>query len=293
MSIPPTLCIYHHGCADGFAAAWAVRRYMHQQQAAGFGAQATGEPVDFHPGIYGEPPPDVTGRSVIIVDFSYPRSDMLRMAEQAHSILVIDHHQTAAQQLCDLPANMRTVFDMHHSGAVLTWQQLFPGEMPPVLFDHIQDRDLWLFRLPMTREIVAALFSYPMDFAAWDALMQRPIRDLETEGRSILRQQRQHVDALLDNLTRWVHFGDAPVPAANVPWFYASEVAGRLADGNPFAAAYQDDDEGRKWSLRSGPDGADVAAIAEALGGGGHRHAAGFRMTRHEVAEFEAKGGRL
>lgn len=281
-----TLCIYHHGCADGFAAAWAVRRYFAQ-------IPADAPSLSFHPGVYGDTPPDVSGMDVVIVDFSYPRADMLRMAEQAHSILVIDHHKTAANALEDLPANTRTVFDMRKSGAMLTWEHLHPGEMQPLLFDHIQDRDLWQFRLPMTREIVAALYSYPMDFETWDQLMQRQILDLEHEGRTLMRQQKNHVDALIEHLTRWVHFGDIAIPAANVPWFYASEVAGQLAKGNPFAAAYQDDEHGRKWSLRSAPDGADVAAIAEALGGGGHRHAAGFRMTREEMVEFETRGGRL
>ena len=54
---PTPLCIYHHNCADGFTAAWVVKK--------AFGN------VDFHPGKYNEPPPDVTGRDVIIVDFSY------------------------------------------------------------------------------------------------------------------------------------------------------------------------------------------------------------------------------
>jgi uncharacterized protein len=293
----PPLCIYHHGCADGFAGAFVVRRYMREH--AIFNAHATDsptlklEPVEFHPGIYGEAPPDVTDRDVILVDFSYKRPDLLRMAAQARSILIIDHHKSAAEELLDLPANTRTVFNMGKSGAMLAWEQFFPGQMPPLLLDHIQDRDLWQFRLPMTREIVAALYSYPMDFDTWDKLMKQSMLNLEHEGRALLRQQESHVDALIENLTRWVHFGDTPIPAANVPWFYASEVAGRLADGNPFAAAYHDDEDGRKWSLRSNAEGADVSAIAQALGGGGHRNAAGFRMTREEVVAFEAKGGRL
>lgn len=54
------LCIYHGNCADGFTSAWIVRK-------------ALGGKVDFHPGVYQEPPPDVAGRDVFIVDFSYKR----------------------------------------------------------------------------------------------------------------------------------------------------------------------------------------------------------------------------
>lgn len=274
------LCIYHHGCADGFAAAWAVRHFY------------LGE-VDIHPGIYGEDPPDVTDREVIIVDFSYKRPVMLRMIEQARRVMVIDHHKTAAADLEDLPAKAITVFDMEQSGAMLTWQTFFTGEAPPLLFDHIQDRDLWRFKLPMTREIMAAVFSYPMDFTTWDKLMWRPLLDLEREGRALVRKHAADVAALIENATRWVHFGDLPVPVANVPWMYASDVGGALARGNAFAATYYDDEAGRRFSLRSDSGGADVATIAEAMGGGGHKHAAGFRLTREEAIEFDRQGGLL
>lgn len=268
------LCIYHHGCTDGFAAAWAVRKYFNGQ-------------VDMHPGIYGEAPPDVTDREVIIVDFSYPRDVMLTLIEQARRVLVIDHHKTAQQNLFDLPAKAIAIFNMDKSGAMLTWETFFTGEMPPLLFDHIQDRDLWHFKLPMTREIVAAIYSYPMEFETWDALMQRPILELEHEGRALVRKQRADVAAILNSTTRYITLAGVVIPAANVPWMYASDVGGELAKGQPFAATYYDDDEGRRWSLRSAPDGADVSVIAEAFGGGGHKHAAGFRMNPMQAIAFE------
>lgn len=272
------LCIYHHGCTDGFAAAWAVRQFFVGQ-------------VDFFPGIYGEPPPDVTGRNLILVDFSYKRDVMLSLIEQAAGVLIIDHHQTAESDLRNLPSPTRTVFDMNKSGAMLTWEHFFPGQMPPILFDHVQDRDLWRFKLPMTREIMAAVFSYPMDFSVWDELMSRPTLQLENEGRTLLRKHAADVAALVENATRWVHFGNLPVPVANVPWMYASDVGGQLAKGNAFAATYYDDEDGRRFSLRSESGGADVATIAEAMGGGGHKHAAGFRLTREEAIEFDRQGG--
>ena len=55
------LCIYHGNCADGFTAAWAVHGKF-------------GDQLDYHPGIYGQEPPDVTGRDVVMVDFSYKHS---------------------------------------------------------------------------------------------------------------------------------------------------------------------------------------------------------------------------
>lgn len=278
MSNQPTLCIYHANCIDGFAAAWAVR-------------YALGDQVEFHPGIYGEAAPDVSGRAVILVDFSYPRPELLQLAEQASSVLILDHHQTAEDYLQDLPPNVVTVFDMTRSGAMITWQAFFPDQPAPLLFEHIQDRDLWQFKLPQTREITTALFSYQYNFAAWDCLMNFDITTLIIEGRALLRKHDADIEALIANTGRQMFFGTIRVPVANVPWMYASDVAGALAEGYPFAATYYDDANGRRWSLRSSADGADVAKIAEAFGGGGHKHAAGFHMSHEEAIDFELSSG--
>src|SRR5271168_4499839 len=147
------LCIYHGNCADGFGAAWVVR-------------EALGD-VDFHPGVYSEPPPNVAGREVYIVDFSYKRPVLLEMAKVAEGITVLDHHKTAADDLKMLPANVDSVFDMEHSGAILAWDYWFADKPSPLLLRHIEDRDLWRFLLPGTREIQANVFSYPYDFAVW------------------------------------------------------------------------------------------------------------------------------
>lgn len=165
-----TICIYHGNCADGFGAAWAVRK-------------ALGD-IEFHPGKYGEVPPDVEGKDVVMVDFSYKRPELLTMAEKANTILIIDHHKTAAENLVDLPHNVICKFDMEHSGAVLAWNYFFPEESPPPLLLHIEDRDLWRFSLENTRQIQANVFSYPYDFQVWDELMSREVQSLVTEGGS-------------------------------------------------------------------------------------------------------------
>lgn len=288
------ICIYHAHCADGFAAAWAVRKFFAED----------GQAVDFHPGIYGEAPPDVAGREVVIVDFSYPRDVLRGMIEQASTVSLIDHHKSAIadiQLMLDEEKKIggHPLIDgfypslcTYKSGAMLTWEYLFFDLPPPLLFDHIQDRDLWQHRLPMTNEIIAALYSYPMEFEVWDQLIDGPIKKLEDEGRSILRAHRANVAAFTAAANvRTINWGSDPIRIANVPWMYASDVAGELAKGHPFAATYYDDASGRRWSLRSDHDGADVSLIAKTFGGGGHQHAAGFTQTREEALDFEVAIG--
>ena len=59
-----------------------------------------------------------------------------------------------------------------------------------------------------------------------------------------------------------------------------SDIAGELAKDRPFGACYFDRGDGkRQWSLRSRDGGIDVAEVAKANGGGGHRNAAGFEQV--------------
>lgn len=290
------LCIYHGNCADGFGAAWAVRK-------------ALGDEVEFHPGVYGNPPPDVTGKHVIMVDFSFKRPVIMGMAQKAASVLILDHHKTAAEDLNGLPTTIsrnswdnhladvrgwandgtdpalpRVVFDMEKSGAVLAWEFFHPGKPVPRLLQHVQDRDLWRFALPGTREVQANVFSHPYDFEVWDRLAETAesatgLTIMLAQGEAIERKHFKDIEELLAVTTRPMVIGGHEVPVANLPYTLASDAAGKLALTAPFAATYYDKPGGRVFSLRSRSDGGlDVAEIAKGYGGGGHRNASGFTV---------------
>lgn len=259
-----TICIYHGNCADGFGAAWAVRQAI--------------PTADFYAATYQAPPPDVTGKSVVMVDFSYKRPVLLDMAGKAESILILDHHKSAAEDLVDLPANVVAVFDMERSGAMMAWQHFFPDVPAPKLIEHIQDRDLWRFALPGTREIQANVFSYPYDFGVWDGLMASDVELLRGEGAAIERKHHKDIAELVKVTKRRMVIGGFDVPVANLPYTLSSDAGHLMAQDEPFAACYWDTPEGRVFSLRSSDAGQDVSAVAKPYGGGGHRNAAGFTV---------------
>ena len=292
------LCIYHGNCADGFGAAWVVRRY--------FGAD-----VDFHAGVYQDAPPDVTGRDVLLVDFSYKFPVLDEMASKANSILVLDHHKTAAADLehagqagttwehhvanayqdrCEgVTRSLYALFDMNRSGAGIAWDYFFPNQPRPMLINHIEDRDLWRFAISGTREIQASVFSYPYDFAVWDHLMQADLALLRTGGEAIERKHHKDIAELTKVVTRNMKIAGHVVPVANLPYTLTSDAGALLCgDTYPFAACYWDTPAGRVFSLRSRDDGMDVGEIAKKYGGGGHAHASGFRVPFDQLAQFEA-----
>jgi oligoribonuclease NrnB/cAMP/cGMP phosphodiesterase (DHH superfamily) len=284
------LCIYHGACDDGFGAAWAVRKGLHGN-------------VDFFPGVYQKEPPPHEGRNVIFVDFSYKRAVLNAMARKARSILILDHHKTAAEDLADLQApfgtgydrhldnvyqdtcegldgKMYALFDMERSGAAMAWDY-FVGGTRPDFIEYLQDRDLWRKALPNGDEFTIALRSYPQDFNVWDDLVRAGAESLIAEGESIQRYYRLRVEELKRSAYPAM-LGGGHCWISNAPYFAASEVAGELCDrpGAMFGACYFEVERGRfKYSLRSRGH-LDVSDIARRFGGGGHQNAAGFSTNR-------------
>lgn len=270
------ICIYHGNCADGFGAAWVVRR-------------ALGNDVVFVPGTYGNPPPELEkDDDVYIVDFSYKRPVLLEMASKVRNLTILDHHKTAAEDLMGFrQLNVDCVFDMERSGATITWDFFFPDQPRPKLLDHIEDRDLWRFALPGTREIQANVFSYPYEFEVWDGLINSDPRELMMEGEAIERKHHKDIAELVQVVTRPMRIGGHVVPVANLPYTLTSDAGHLLAKDHPFAACYWDTPAGRVFSLRSTDEGLDVSEIAKGYGGGGHRNASGFRVPFADLAQFE------
>ncbi|WP_024516964.1 DHHA1 domain-containing protein [Bradyrhizobium sp. Tv2a-2] len=282
-----TLCIYHGGCPDGYAAAWCVRK-------------ALGDAVEFYPGVYQKDPPPCDGRDVILVDFSYKAHVLHEMASKAATILILDHHKTAQEDLaslpppldgpynpaamlawqreCNSPNAMHALFDMDRSGAAIAWDYFVAGERPDFI-EYVQDRDLWRKQKAFGDQFSIALASYPQDFMVWDMLIERGVSSLIEEGYSINRYYRQRVEELKSH-AYMAKLGNHLVCIANAPYFAASEVAGELShrEGAAFGACYFEVEPGKfQYSLRSRGD-FDVSAVAKQFGGGGHKAAAGFAL---------------
>lgn len=300
------LCIFHGGCDDGVASTWAIRHLLGD------------DAVEFYPGVYQQEPPDVTNRDVILVDFSYKRPVIEQMIGKARSLLILDHHKTAAADLAGLPPAGMTVgewatklhprapsdtttnlmlhvgvlFDMNRSGAGIAWDFLSNYAERPEFIDYIEDRDLWRKKLPGGDEFTIALRSYPQDLAVWDRLISGGVNKLIASGHDIQRFYRQRIEEMaksayestitvLNSQTDAVVY-EARCWIANAPYFAASELAGELAerDGAQFGACYFEVRPGAwQYSLRSRGD-FDVSAVAVLFGGGGHAGAAGFTVPK-------------
>lgn len=286
-----TLVIYHADCLDGLGAAWSAFCKL-------------GEHARYIPARHGDEfPAFEPGTTIYILDFSYSPEQLLMAAEQAGQIILIDHHITAMEQ-CEaffykncsgelfaskpsavlsaseakpqpLPENLSLHFDMKRSGCVLAWQYFFPELQPPTILLHIEDRDLWLFKLAGTREITSALYErMPMTLPEMGAI---DLDELLEIGRIYVDFQQKIVKRLA-KIAHPISLNGQKGLAVNAPSSFSSELGHVLAEkSGTFGLTYQYDGRKQKWqfSLRSIGD-YDVGHLAQAFGGGGHKNAAGF-----------------
>lgn len=260
--------LYHSNCYDGFGAAYAAWKKL-------------GNTAKYIPVSYGKPPPEMPdAEEIYVVDFSYDPDVILKLSECA-KVVVLDHHKTAEEKLTPLAGqeNPVVIFDMHRSGALITWEYFHGGFAveAPKLIQHISDRDLWTYKIPGSREVHAALVSLPFDFEVWDSLK---VDELILEGAACLRFQSQ----LVDNIVKksWIgKVGEHKVPIVNTSssWSEVGEALLAKYPDAPFAASFTTFEDIIMWSLRSRGD-FDVSEIAKKNGGGGHKSAAGFQAVR-------------
>lgn len=266
-----TYVLYHGDCPDGFGAAYAAWRYF----------EPLGINAEYIPVFHGKPIPPIPPAShVYILDFSYSKEVLLGLSKLMGKLRVIDHHKTAQENLrgCE---NF-CLFDMTKSGAVLAWEYFHRGKEVPLFLQYVQDRDLWKWELPYSKEVNICIMAEGYDFRKWRDLDQwvTPTAvqvDYRPMGEAILK----HIDLQLWRLSH--HVRTIPTNRGNIPIvntsLYQSEIGNALLDWYPrcaFSISYYLREDGRFIFSLCSRGVVDVSEIAKSFGGGGHKSAAGF-----------------
>ncbi|WP_371322647.1 phosphoesterase [Dechloromonas sp. ZY10] len=309
------LIIYHADCLDGFAAAWSA--WLHYRGAADFLPLHHGENWDASRCVGREVyildfsfPPDrlqqMSSQARQVVQLDHHASARADWADRLHPLANGDTEYRSPT------ARLRVRFAEQKSGARLAWEYFHPEQPIPLLLQHIEDVDLWRFALPESRAIQRSLRLLAFDFPLWhdwicaagtpdapgysDLLLRGQAIDsffrceterlansslltparLRGEPADPLQALRHGQPVLSDGGEHW-----HPIPgvAINCDGMFASELGHLLASRHQLPALiWQFAGDGMvRASLRSVGD-CDVALIAKRYGGGGHCHAAGFRL---------------
>jgi hypothetical protein len=270
---PAYVVVTHDHCHDGVTALWVIDRWL----------RAKGCDWEHVPGRYDAPPTGeelerYRGRKVVFADFTWKRDVMLAIAERSETFLVLDHHKTAEEELARFPLGI-VIFDGTRSGAGLAWDYFF-GPPRPKMVDYVEDRDLWLFRYPLSRAYHAFAGTFPLTLEGRQMLALHDADEVAArEGQAILRYHEQLI-AEAKTRARPMDIGGHLVPVVRCPTMaLVSDLGHALAEGAPFAACILDKPDGSQYvSLRSRPEGLDVSEVARRYGGGGHRGAAGYTI---------------
>ena len=279
-SSPSPLVIYHANCSDGFAAAWAVRRRF--------------PGAELYAATYQTPAPEVRGRDVVIVDFSFSREVTERLRAEAREFLLLDHHATAEDDLAGVPG---CFFDRTRSGAEIAWDWFHLTPRPDFL-TYIGDGDRWAWELADSRTINEYLRIAPKTIESYDALAELSPEELRRRGE-IARLASSNYRALVAGNALPAIIAEIPEDGidprfreptlgVNAPPWNHSELLADLALRSPAGYAfsyYQKGDGSWSYSFRAAPGGPDVARFAKQFGGGGHPSAANFvsPTVRHAI----------
>lgn len=258
-------CLYHANCPDGFASAFAVWKKYGD------------EGWKYLPVNYQEPVPLLKEPidKIFIVDFSYPLSVLKEFEEMCQSLVVIDHHESA-KFLIDY---RNACFSMDNSGCVLTWRYLFSEESVPELLYYVEDRDLWRWKLPNSREINLGLSTIPKDFTSYSVFLNN-INELYLTGCVLTDYKNKLIEGMCGSVFKVDMFGYRNVPCLNCTAEH-SETAEYIYSSQdvPFVILFQIiNDSQIKFSLRTNKEDVFVNELVRRYGGGEHPKAAGFTL---------------
>lgn len=208
---------------------------------------------------------------------------------------VIDHHVSAERSMVSLEVEHK-YFNHDRSACALAWAYFFPQHNVPGLFLAVEARDLWKQETIENCQVILAGLRHLAGncLGCWlEYMVSEHRRELLMAGRILEESREDRVGSYvvkaqrrrLLGLTAWVvNCTDrscySDVGAELV------KIQGREAD---ISMTMTYNPSGHEWwcSLRSKDGvGPDVSAMCAHLGGGGHRHAAGFVWNSPDIEKL-------
>lgn len=194
------LILFHASCTDGYGAAFAAWCKF-------------GDDAEYVPMQYGDLLPEIVGRDVYVLDFSFDKPTTVGIIERSKSFTWLDHHKTAFEMWCDggertfyceddtqPEHNVFILLDNNKSGALLAWEYFHPEKDVPYLISRIDDRDRWQFKFVDSKELHAGLqLEKPWTFERWAELVPSmggssgALASVISNGRASLRAYHEQV----------------------------------------------------------------------------------------------------
>lgn len=283
------LVLYHGSCSDGFGSAFIVWYYYKKN----FGLEKANS-ISYIPCYFLKEGQQLSndylnkmsGKNILMCDFSYKYDELIKLINVSTSFMILDHHKSAEGDLKNIPNNNK-IFNMTKSGVGITWEFMFDQESLPKFLEHIQDRDIWTYKIPKTLEFCTFFNEQKFNFELWEEYLNDDKVNIAIEtGTNWLEYQNIIVTNIIKK-TSYI------IQEINNQYYiviycnsseFKSDVGNKVFDKIPlgdFSCVWDYNlyYKQANFSLRSTNDRMDVSLIAQKFGGGGHHNAAGATFT--------------
>jgi oligoribonuclease NrnB/cAMP/cGMP phosphodiesterase (DHH superfamily) len=270
--------LYHKNCLDGLGGAYAAWKK--------FGDSADYIGMERDQAL----PPDLAGKELYLIDYSFPKETMLELEKKAKRMVVLDHHVGVKDAIESVKEH---VFDNDRSGSGIAWNYFHPDVPLPKLLAYVQEIDLWRFALPNSKEVGAYLGTVNLDFETYDTLLpqfedDKKLADIVERGKAY-SEYAEYLCGQIIETAEEVEFEGYTVLAVNSGRALHSLLGNMLAKKHPpFSIVWYRYRGMWNFSLR-GDGSIDLTKIAQKYGGNGHHNAAGFRLPFSSPMPFTFK----
>lgn len=284
--------VYHNPCNDGVASLWIANYYKEINEKI---PCIAGLNPDFNP----------TNKNILFCDICPKFEYLYEISKIAKNIVILDHHKTTIDQYekykdaC--PNNLHVILDISKSGCQITWTYFFEKSKSPWFIDYIGDRDLWMWKLPNSKEINHYFIHHDMfnhkylnNISKLLKYTNENINEIVKEGELLLKIRQKELDDSVDmavqcsmQINNKIYNIWLGTTTFNNRSDLGNLLANKLLKNNElpvlpvlpdFSAIWSYEPTVNEWniSLRGNDNSPDLSNIAYNFGGGGHAKSAGF-----------------
>lgn len=267
--------IYHANCHDGLASAGLFYDYN--------------EKANFHPYQHGNQLPLFENKYILIVDLSIPEDQLLKLMKN-NIIYLIDHHLSTENLIKHFNYPHEIYYNKNQCGALNLWEKLHPYtkliNSYHNILSYVNDRDLWLNKLPHYQEVYNGLTLEDQTVKNWSELIfcdYTKIRELIKKGSIILENNLKVIQYLeknsyiknlkINNKTFKVIYCNSPILQSDLGNYLVKKYS------VDFSAIFYHQENKTIFSLR-GIDKINLNEIAKNYNGGGHFNASGCSVNK-------------
>jgi oligoribonuclease NrnB/cAMP/cGMP phosphodiesterase (DHH superfamily) len=284
------ILVYHSPCQDGLAAAYVAYKYSKEHNLTYEFIGITNNQNEFSDTL------NIKDKNVIFFDIAPNDIQLKQLKENNTNFYIVDHHKTNESRLKNYTNG---IFDMNKSGAGLAWDYFYPKQPMPLFLQMIQDRDLWKWEIPRSKEFCNGLFTYGRltntlqeSFDLFESIHSDSAKyeEVLTVGSILDRKRAKEIDSMAKNAAEKVYsYKGYTVCIVNCDHEFASDLGHTILTtfGYDFVVCWRYNHMNEEYWLSLRADNkVDVSDICKEYGGGGHKNAAGCTTKIHPSVLF-------